>query len=111
MRLIAEGALLVSDDQTLITIENEAMFARAPARLEGMIEARGVGIVRVPTKAWTRLALAVELASNRIERMPEGATWSLPGEGSPRIPLVAFNPFEASAGAKLRLALISVPIA
>ena len=111
LRLIGDGALLVADDQTSITIENVALIARAPERIGGLIEARGVGIVRGPTKAWTRLALAVELSSNQIERMPEGGSWSLPGRGQPRIPLVALNPFEPSAGAKLRLALTSVPIA
>ena len=111
LRLLGDGALLVADDQTSITIENEALIARAPARIAGLIEARGVGIVRGPTKAWTRLALAVELSSNQTERMPEGAGWSLPGQVQPRIRSIALNPFEPSAGAKLRLALISVPIA
>ena len=111
LRLLAEGALLVADDQTSVAIENQAMIARAPSRIGGLLEARGVGIVRGPTKAWTRLALAVELTSNQIERMPEGAAWSLPGQAQPQIPLVALRPFEPSAGAKLRLALVAVPIA
>ena len=111
LRLIGDGALLVADDQTSITIENEALIARAPERIGGLLEARGVGIVRGPTKAWTRLALAVDLTSDRIERMPEGGRWSLSGLAFPAIPMTQLNPFEVSAGAKLRLALISVPIA
>ncbi len=111
LRLISEGALLVSDDQTAVTVADGALVARAPSTIVGLIEGRGVGILRAPVKAATRLALAVSLSPNRPDRMPEGATWSLPGAPKPAIPLLVLNPFEASAPAKLRLALISVPIA
>ncbi|MBP6012893.1 MAG: hypothetical protein KBA31_11755 [Alphaproteobacteria bacterium] len=111
LRLIGDGALLVSDDQTAVTVEGGTLAARAPLTIAGLIEGRGAGILRAPLKAATRLVLAVSLTPNRLERMPEGATWSLPGAPKPAIPLLVLNPFEASAPAKLRLALISVPIA
>jgi serine kinase of HPr protein (carbohydrate metabolism regulator) len=104
LRLIAEGALLVSDDQTEIEVRGDGLWATAPSTIAGLIEARGVGIVRAPTKAASRLRLAVQLVE-AVERMPEWRSWVLEGSGA-GLPLVEINPFEASAPAKLRLALI-----
>jgi serine kinase of HPr protein (carbohydrate metabolism regulator) len=103
LRLIAEGALLVADDQTQVEVRRHELWAAAPAAISGLIEARSVGIVPAPLKASTQLVLAVDLGEAG-ERMPERRTWSLPG--SPvSIPLIVLNPFEASAPAKLRFAL------
>lgn len=103
LRLIADGALLVADDQTLVEVRGDELWATAPATIAGLIEARGVGIVPTGIKRGTRLALAVEFA-DQPERMPERRSWSLPG-GKLEIPLIALNPFEASAPAKLRFAV------
>ncbi len=103
LRLIADGALLVADDQTLVEARGDELWATPPATIAGLIEARGVGIVPTGIKLGTRLALAVEFA-DQPERMPERRSWSLPG-GKLDIPLIALNPFEASAPAKLRFAV------
>lgn len=103
LRVIADGALLVADDQTWVDLRGDALWARAPAKIAGLIEARGVGIVAVAIKQATRLALAVQLTPTP-ERMPERRSWSFPGSAV-AIPLVELNPFEASAPAKLRFAL------
>ena len=109
LRLIAEGALLVADDQTVVEVMGDLLRASAPGTISGLIEVRGVGVVRAPVKAATRLSLAVRLVSSAPERMPEPGTWSLPGLARPSVPLVTLMPFEASAPAKLRRALIFVP--
>jgi serine kinase of HPr protein (carbohydrate metabolism regulator) len=103
LRLIADGALLVADDQTLVEARGDGLWATAPVAIAGMIEARGVGIVPAAVKQATRLALAAELGEVP-ERMPERRTWSLPGAAH-EIPLLSARPFEASAPAKLRFAL------
>lgn len=107
-RLIAEGALLVADDQTFVEIRNGTLRASAPARIEGLIEQRGIGILPAPMKRATTLRLAVAL-SETVERMPEARAWSLPNGQGPSISLLALNPFEPSAPAKLRGALQVVP--
>jgi len=109
LRLIAEGALLVADDQTLVEIVEGALRASAPRIISGLIEVRGVGLRHAPVKAATRLHLAVHLASIVPERMPQPSAWSLPGSGQPNVPFVTLLPFEASAPAKLRRALAFVP--
>lgn len=109
LRLIGEGALLVSDDQTDVQIAGARLRATAPSTIAGLIEIRGSGIAAAPVKRATLLALAVELVAGTPDRMPEARTWSLPGEANPRIPLTAVVPFEASAPEKVRRALSSVP--
>ena len=108
LRLIAEGALLVSDDQTCVEPVDDGLRAFAPGTISGLIETRGVGIGRAAMKAATRLRLVVVLKAETPERMPEPSTWSLPGSALLRLPLVELSPFEASATAKLRHALVVV---
>ena len=48
LQLMALGADLVSDDRTELLAEADALTARAPATIQGLIEARGVGLMRVP---------------------------------------------------------------
>ena len=107
LRLIAEGALLVADDQTVIEMRGDEIWASAPEKIAGLVEARGLGIVPAATKRATRLVLAVQLTALPA-RMPERRTWALPGAGA-QIPLIELSPFEASAPAKLRLALAGPP--
>jgi HPr kinase/phosphorylase len=109
LRLIAEGALLVSDDQTNVTILNNRMIASAPETIAGRIEARGLGVLPAPQAEAAIVRLAVELTRGPIERMPEPAVWSPPGvAGAPQIPLIQLAPFEPSAAVKLRMALLAV---
>lgn len=103
LRLIDQGARLVADDQTELQRDGDDITMSAPASIAGQIEVRGLGIAAVPSVAAAPLRLVVDLIpSEEIERMP------LPRECSYlgcTLPLVALAPFEASAPAKLRLAL------
>ena len=108
LRLIAEGAILVSDDQTDVEIVDGWLRAFAPRLICGLIEMRGFGLVRTATTSATRLRLAVSLVMETPPRMPEPGTWSLPDHADPSLPLVELSPFEASATAKLRQALAFV---
>ncbi|HUI34221.1 MAG TPA: HPr kinase/phosphatase C-terminal domain-containing protein [Stellaceae bacterium] len=103
LRLIDAGARLVADDRSELQREGDAIFARTPATIAGLIEARGVGILRVDPLAVARLSLIVDLvAPDAIERLPEPRSEAILGL---LIPLIALAPFEASATAKLRFAL------
>lgn len=108
LRLIHEGALLVSDDQTDIENSTGVWVARAPERIAGLLEIRGIGIVRVATKTQTIVRLVVELTAKSIERMPEPARWCPAEAGGSAIPLVVLQGSEPALPAKLRSALLSV---
>ena len=71
LRLIEAGGRLVSDDQTHLARRGRSLVATPPPTLAGMIEARGVGIVRLQRNqllAQARVALLVDLVPpERIE--------------------------------------------
>ena len=48
LRLIDEGADLVSDDYCEITVESGHLMAGAPGTIAGKLEIRGFGIVQLP---------------------------------------------------------------
>jgi serine kinase of HPr protein (carbohydrate metabolism regulator) len=102
LRLIDAGAQLVADDQVSLRRAGACVAVTAPAAIKGLIEVRGLGILRVPALDEAPLALIVDLvAPSAIERLPERLAEEVLGC---RVPLVALSPFEASAAAKLRLA-------
>lgn len=100
LRLIDAGAHLVADDQVMLAREG-ALIARSPEALAGLLEVRGIGIVRLAHRVSARVGVLVELdPSLAIERLPEPAEAELLGV---RVASVALSAFEASAPAKLRL--------
>jgi serine kinase of HPr protein (carbohydrate metabolism regulator) len=112
LRLIEDGARLIADDQTHLAKNGHALIASPPPALAGMIEVRGLGIVKLPRArlmAAAPLALLVDLVrTEEVERMPEPAHEMVEDVELPRL---AVAPFEASAVAKLRLALARIAAA
>ncbi|MBL6613280.1 MAG: HPr kinase/phosphatase C-terminal domain-containing protein [Reyranella sp.] len=106
LRVIEAGGRLVADDQIELRREGKKLLASAPPKIAGLIEARGLGIVKLGRDQLVRRAevvLLVDLAHpERIERLPEPASEAILGID---LPLMALAPFEASSVAKLRLAL------
>ncbi len=102
LRLIDEGGRLIADDQTELTSAAGVVRMRAPARLAGRMEVRGLGLVEMPVLEEAPLVLVADLADAAdIERLPPAQTATIAGVG---VAAVRIAPFEASAGAKLRLA-------
>lgn len=108
LRLIDQGACLVADDQTELRREGTEIIMSVPATIAGQLEVRGLGIVAVPSVASAPLRLVVDLMpAEAIERLPLPRECSFLGCV---VPGVALAPFEASAPAKLRLALRSAGV-
>ena len=97
LRLIDRGFELVADDQVLL----EGAHASGPAALAGLIEVRGLGLLRVPFAPSVRLALAVGL--RRGERLPSPARYEIAD-----VPMVSIDPRPASAPLLVRMALDAV---
>lgn len=95
LRLLSRGFELVADDQVEITDG----IASCPAALAGLLEARGLGIVRLPYRPQARLALVVMLDGD-VERLPLPALHPELG-----LPMVHINPAAASAPDRVALAL------
>jgi len=83
-------------------VRNGRLFAHAPALLAGLIEVRGLGIVALPHVRQIAVALAVRLG-RAGDRLPERQFYA--PAGVQPVPLITMNGQEASAAAKIRLAL------
>lgn len=102
LRLIDGGAVLVADDQVVVEGADGVLRASAPAVLAGLIEVRGLGIMRLPYQDST-LRLVVDLTPvAEIERLPDDDRCDDLGV---TLPVIRLAPFEASAAAKVRLAV------
>ena len=103
LRLIDAGARLVADDQSELERRADGLIVRAPATIAGLIEVRGLGIIRLDALPEAPVSLIVDLVpAENVERLPARRTATILGL---RLPLIAVAPFEASAAAKLRVAL------
>jgi HPr kinase/phosphorylase len=107
LRLIDRGARLVTDDQAELRRAEDHILVRAPTEIAGLIEVRGLGILRVDAVVAAPLVLLVDLVPPaEVERLPEGRWEEVLGLN---VPVIALAPFEASAPAKLRLACRAFP--
>ena len=103
LRLIDAGAKLVADDQSLLSRRGGGLLVGCPPEIKDRLEVRGLGLEQLPAVPEVPLVLIVDLAgSEEVERLPEPRTESLLGVEVPHITLA---PFEASAPAKIKLAL------
>ncbi|GHF16639.1 HPr kinase [Kordiimonas sediminis] len=104
VRLIDRGALLISDDQCLLVrgdSDEDRLILRAPDRLVGKIEVRGIGILDFPVTRDVPLWLHVVLdPADPPERLPSKRFVRL---GGVDVPSVHISPFEASAPIKVEL--------
>jgi serine kinase of HPr protein (carbohydrate metabolism regulator) len=106
LRLIDDGWDLVSDDYTELNSVDGILYARAPKNIQGLIEVRGIGIVRLGCVAQACVVAAFNLKPlSEIERLPELAfeTWA-----DCAVPCFALHGFDASAPAKVRMTLRAV---
>jgi HPr kinase/phosphorylase len=103
LRAIDRGAQLVADDQVVLDRDGENLMASAPSSLHGLIEIRGIGIMRMDAAAQVPVALVADLM-DAPERLPEPRWCEI---GGIDIPWLAVAPFEASAPVKLRFALMA----
>jgi hypothetical protein len=103
LRLIDRGASLVGDDGVMIEALDGRLVAGPGPNIEGQMEVRGLGILDFPWIAHVPLALVVAL-DHEVPRMPDELLPVRVFEGL-TLPLIALNPFEASAAVKVEKAL------
>jgi HPr kinase/phosphorylase len=95
LRLLSHGFDLVADDQ----VDVADGIASSPAEIAGLLEVRGVGVVRLPYQIRAHLALIVEL-DGRSDRLP------IPHRHPElALPVVRIDAFTVSAPDKVALAL------
>lgn len=69
----SEGAILISDDRTEMRVAGERIFMHSPSEIAGLLEVRGLGVVKVDFIREHRLNLVIELVDNidDVVRMPK----------------------------------------
>jgi len=106
LRLIDQGAQLVADDRTILFTRRGGLYGKSPDSIRGLLEIRGLGIVKMPSRANVKIALVVKLgrADARLPvhhrfQAPRGLSVSRPP------PEILLNGHHASAPARIRAAL------
>ena len=103
----ADGPRLVADDRVDLNLQDGRIWARPPEALKGLLEVRGVGIMPMRHLGEAPLALVCDLvAPGQVDRLPEVRATEILGQD---VPFIRLAPFEASATAKIRLALRRLP--
>ena len=103
LRLLDSGADLVADDYTELTRDGDRLRASAPSILHGLFEVRGLGVLRLAAKDSVLVTAIIDLVpESEVERMPADDRFAILGVPLPLFRLAAF---EASAPAKVRLAV------
>ncbi|WP_146587139.1 HPr kinase/phosphorylase [Puniceibacterium confluentis] len=102
LEMMSRGAQLVADDRVVLQAENAGIRLSAPDAIRGLIEARGVGILRAEpaTTAW--LFCVIDLDHPEPDRLPQVRKTELLGITVPLLHNVAKAYFAAALVQYLR---------
>lgn len=103
LALIDRGAGLIGDDAVTLERDGDMLFATPPPNIAGLLELRGVGLVRLEVAAPAPVALILTLCSEAAERLPEALPRrTIAGIG---VPVLAFDPGTIAPAARAEWAL------
>lgn len=103
LRLMSRGAMLVADDQVILTAEEGLLIASVEQSIRGLLEIHGVGLVRYPVATHIPVRLAVQLVPlEQMEHIPIPARFETLGISIPQISIYGFD---ASAPDKIYAAV------
>lgn len=100
LRALAHGFRLVADDRVVLWTSGGRLYGRAPDALAGLIEVRGLDVVRTEAVPLCEICLLAEAGTP--ERIPDPQSTDILGLKLPRVILRLGEP---SAPAKLSRAL------
>jgi HPr kinase/phosphorylase len=105
-------ALRLIDDSVTLAWRDGGLWGSPHPKTAGLIEARGIGLIRFPHEDEVRIALAADLvAQGEEERLPPKRWFEPPSAfrargGALRIPLYRIWAHDPAAAAKLRMAAL-----
>jgi len=102
LRLIDEGATLISDDITICKKKIDGIFLSGPIETKGLLEVREVGIITVPFVDGIRLKMVVKLTEKNLNRMPKKNFTKVLGV---KFPLLVIDGKSSSAVVKVKVKL------
>lgn len=110
LKAVQAGWRLVADDRVLVWAEQAAAYGRAPEVLAGLIEVRGLGVIKAPTPIlpYCQIRLVAHLAPEKAaERWPDPHYETVAGR---QISGLTLDPFSELSLPKLGLALEHLPV-
>ena len=100
LQLMALGADLVADDRTSLDVRNgpagPQLMAGVPDTLAGLIEARGIGILKAASAGPCPVTLVVDLDQTEAMRLPPDRSVELLGVRLPLVHMVDSPAFPAA---------------
>ena len=102
LRLIDNGATLISDDISICRKNSNNIYLYCPPEIKGLLEVREIGIITVPFVEKIKLRLVVNLKSNNNERLPKDSCFRILGI---KIPIINIEGKNSSAVAKIKVKL------
>ncbi|MBK6467046.1 MAG: HPr kinase/phosphatase C-terminal domain-containing protein [Paracoccaceae bacterium] len=103
LQLMALGARLVSDDWTAVQVVPGGLVARCPApAIRGLIEARGLGLLRADPLDMAQVALVADLSQDEDQRLPPHRAITILGCSLPLVLRVQNDHFTAALMLYLR---------
>jgi len=104
LALVDRGAGLIGDDAVTLTRAGAVLVASPPPNIAGLLEVRGVGLVRLPVAAPAPVALVLELGGTGAERLPD---MPLPRRNiaGVAVPVLRFDPGPIAPAQRAEVAL------
>ena len=103
LRLIDDGAILIADDQVQIKFVGKELHLSAPNSISGLIEIRGVGVIRIKHVSRVPLSLIVDInTKEQLQRLPAIKKEVI---NNIHISVIRINAFESSTIAKIKVFL------
>jgi len=91
-RLIETGGMLIGDDQVVLERRQDKIMAEAAEAIRGLLEVRGIGLVKYQPAFQTRLRLIVDLVPREgVPRLPDRETTDILGVAIACLRLHAFD--------------------
>lgn len=79
LQLIGLGATLIADDGVILTPIEGRLKATCPPAIQGMIEARGIGLLATKFQPATFIAYVIDMDRPEPDRLPPHRTHTLSG--------------------------------
>lgn len=95
LELMALGAVLIADDRVVISSDDARIMADAPEAIDGLIEARHVGILKAQS-APAEIVLVIDLDKTEEDRLPPKRHSSVLGQRLPLLHKVESRHFAAA---------------
>lgn len=83
LAMMAYGAKLIADDRVVLRAIENRVLASAPKAISGLIEARGIGLLRADTATDAPIKLVIDLDQTEQDRLPPIRYTLLMGQSVP----------------------------